>query len=120
PDSTRAMRPGTISSALCTGRFRPRPGRARARSAVSPPLPGLRPRALLASVPPMSDVVTDPYVDLYAQRMAGMSASEVRALFAVASRPDVVSLAGGMPFVSALPAGDVRDVVDDVLREHGA
>jgi 2-aminoadipate transaminase len=32
-----------------------------------------------------------------------MVASEIRALFAVASRPAVVSLAGGMPFVSALP-----------------
>ena len=32
-----------------------------------------------------------------------MVASEIRALFAVASRPEVVSLAGGMPYVSALP-----------------
>src|SRR3989440_5875602 len=62
----------------------------------------------------------DPHLHRYAARAVGMSASEVRALFAVASRPDVVSLAGGMPFVSALPAGDVRDVVDEVLREHGA
>ena len=31
-------------------------------------------------------------------RAAGMTASEVRALFAVASRPEVVSLAGGMPY----------------------
>ena len=33
----------------------------------------------------------------YADRTAGLAASEVRALFAVASRPEVVSLAGGMP-----------------------
>ena len=45
----------------------------------------------------------DPWYDSYADRTAGLSASEVRALFAVASRPEVVSLAGGMPFVSALP-----------------
>ena len=42
---------------------------------------------------------------------AGMTASEIRALFAVASRPEVVSLAGGMPNIAALPldalAGDV-------------
>ncbi|CAN5538105.1 hypothetical protein BH09ACT4_BH09ACT4_05520 [soil metagenome] len=45
----------------------------------------------------------DPWYSHYAERTAGLSASEVRALFAVASRPEVVSLAGGMPFVSALP-----------------
>src|SRR6266540_1016565 len=66
----------------------------------------------------MTDLFVDPYIDLYADRMAGMSASEVRALFAVASRPDMVSLAGGMPFVNAIPAGDVMDVVDGVLRKH--
>jgi hypothetical protein len=32
-----------------------------------------------------------------------MTASEIRALFAVASRPEVVSLAGGMPNLTALP-----------------
>ncbi|HEX9376123.1 MAG TPA: PLP-dependent aminotransferase family protein [Actinomycetota bacterium] len=68
----------------------------------------------------MTDLFVDPYIDLYADRMAGMSASEVRALFAVASRPDVVSLAGGMPFVSALPTGDVLDAVESVLRQHGS
>jgi 2-aminoadipate transaminase len=45
----------------------------------------------------------DPWYSHYAARTAGLSASEVRALFAVASRPEVVSLAGGMPFVSAIP-----------------
>src|SRR5438309_5112192 len=49
--------------------------------------------------------------------MGGMSASEVRALFAVASRPEVVSLAGGMPFVQALPAEDVLQVVRSVLED---
>jgi 2-aminoadipate transaminase len=73
-----------------------------------------------AHVDSPTDADVDPYVDLYADRMAGMSASEVRALFAVASRPDVVSLAGGMPFVSALPGGDVEDVVLGVLRDHGS
>ena len=45
----------------------------------------------------------DRFVDSYAVRTAGMTASEVRALFAVASRPAVISLAGGMPYVAALP-----------------
>jgi hypothetical protein len=45
----------------------------------------------------------DPYAAAYAARAHGMTASEIRALFAVASRPEIVSLAGGMPNLSALP-----------------
>ena len=52
---------------------------------------------------PGSGISLDPWFDNYADRASGLSASEVRALFAVASRPEVVSLAGGMPFVAALP-----------------
>jgi DNA-binding transcriptional MocR family regulator len=61
----------------------------------------------------------DPWYDSYAERTAGLSASEVRALFAVASRPEVVSLAGGMPFVSALPKDRLDDTLDRVMRERG-
>jgi 2-aminoadipate transaminase len=67
----------------------------------------------------MAEFSVDPYVDLYARRTGGMSASEVRALFAVAARPEVVSLAGGMPYVQALPHEDVIDVVRAVLAERG-
>ena len=56
----------------------------------------------------------------YAARSAGMTASEVRALFAVAARPEVISLAGGMPFVQALPADEVLRVVSEVLTERAA
>ena len=44
----------------------------------------------------------DTWKHAYAARAANLSVSEVRALFAVVSRPEVVSLAGGMPDVSAL------------------
>ena len=62
----------------------------------------------------------DPWYGLYADRTAGLSASEVRALFAVASRPEVVSLAGGMPFVRALPLESVTASMERVMREQGA
>jgi len=62
----------------------------------------------------------DQWYDHYADRTAGLSASEVRALFAVASRPEVVSLAGGMPFVSALPRDVITSAMDTVMRENGA
>jgi 2-aminoadipate transaminase len=68
----------------------------------------------------MAEFPIDRFVHLYAQRAGGMSASEVRALFAVAARPDVVSLAGGMPFVQALPHEDVLDVVAQAFAEHGS
>ena len=67
----------------------------------------------------MAEFSIDRFVDRYAERTSGMSASEVRALFAVASRPDVVSLAGGMPYVEALPAQDVLEVATEVVRDLG-
>jgi len=56
----------------------------------------------------------------YAARSTGMTASEVRALFAVAARPEVISLAGGMPFVQALPSEEVLRVVSEVLTDRAA
>ncbi len=61
----------------------------------------------------------DQWYSHYADRTAGLAASEVRALFAVASRPEVVSLAGGMPFVSALPKELVSGAMERVMRESG-
>jgi 2-aminoadipate transaminase len=68
----------------------------------------------------MAEFSIDRFVELYAERAQGMSASEVRALFAVASRPDVVSLAGGMPFVQAIDPDAVTEVVAEAFSEHGS
>jgi 2-aminoadipate transaminase len=62
----------------------------------------------------------DPWVDSYAARAHNMRASEIRALFAVASRPEVVSLAGGMPFVQALPVEMLASTAQRLLYERGA
>jgi 2-aminoadipate transaminase len=79
-------------------------------------------------VPPGRDTLTssragvtrlDPYADRYAERTAGMRASEIRALFAVASRPEVVSLAGGMPNISGLPLDAVADSMADLVIRQG-
>lgn len=61
----------------------------------------------------------DAYIDRYAARATGMVASEIRALFAVASRPEVVSLAGGMPYVTALPLDTVGELVADIVARRG-
>jgi len=62
----------------------------------------------------------DRWYGQYADRTSGLAASEVRALFAVASRPEVVSLAGGMPYVSALPQELVTAAMERVMRDNGA
>src|SRR5262245_5029699 len=61
----------------------------------------------------------DPHLHRYAARAVGMTASEVRALFAVASRPAVVSLAGGMPNLSALPLDSIAAEVAGVIARNG-
>jgi DNA-binding transcriptional MocR family regulator len=62
----------------------------------------------------------DRWVGTYAERTAGMTASQIRALFAVASRPEVVSLAGGMPYLNALPFDIVGEAVSKLVAEQGA
>ena len=56
----------------------------------------------------------------FAVRAAHMKPSEIRSLFAVASRPEIVSLAGGMPNLSALPMGMMADVVQKLIATNGA
>lgn len=68
----------------------------------------------------MTEVQLDRYQDRYARRARGMVASEIRALFAVATRPEIVSLAGGMPYTAALDAEAVTAVTETVMREVGA
>jgi 2-aminoadipate transaminase len=61
----------------------------------------------------------DPHLDRYAARTAGMTASEIRALFAVASRPEVVSLAGGMPNLAALPLDSLSVEIGELIATEG-
>ncbi|MCA1824059.1 MAG: PLP-dependent aminotransferase family protein [Mycobacteriales bacterium] len=68
----------------------------------------------------MTSVPLDAFGDRFAARTAGMTASEIRALFAVASRPEVVSLAGGMPYTAALPLDAVGELARDLVVTDGA
>lgn len=56
----------------------------------------------------------------FAARAVGMQPSEIRSLFAVASRPEIVSLAGGMPNLSALPMEMMADVVHNLISTNGS
>jgi DNA-binding transcriptional MocR family regulator len=61
----------------------------------------------------------DHWLDSYAARANTLSVSEVRALFAVVSRPEVVSLAGGMPYVSALPKELLESSYESMMASRG-
>ncbi|WP_062204991.1 PLP-dependent aminotransferase family protein [Demequina salsinemoris] len=61
----------------------------------------------------------DPWYGSYAARAHEMRASEIRALFAVASRPEVVSLAGGMPYIGGLPLEELGDMMKRLIVEQG-
>jgi 2-aminoadipate transaminase len=67
----------------------------------------------------MSGTTQDDYTDRYARRVRGMTTSEIRALFAVASRPEVVSLAGGSPYIAALPLDAVGEMLGKLAAEQG-
>lgn len=45
--------------------------------------------------------------------------SEIRALFSVVSRPEVVSLAGGMPNLRDLPLGDIGEMTAKLIETEG-
>jgi 2-aminoadipate transaminase len=61
----------------------------------------------------------DPHVQRYAQRTSAMRASAIRALFAVANRPEVVSLAGGMPYLRSLPLESLAAEAAALVAEDG-
>ncbi|MFD3643083.1 aminotransferase-like domain-containing protein [Streptomyces griseus] len=56
----------------------------------------------------------------FADRAHAMVPSETRALFSMAARDDVVSLAGGMPSPDALPVAALGAVLGDVIAAEGA
>ena len=69
--------------------------------------------------PSRRDTRLDRYVDAYAERTHGLQVSAVRALFAVANRPEVVSLAGGMPNIADLPREALGRAIDRLIAERG-
>ena len=70
-------------------------------------------------VQPVAGTRLDPWIDSYAERTHGMRASEIRALFAVANRPEVVSLAGGMPYLEGLPLEALAQSAHDLVLTRG-
>lgn len=67
----------------------------------------------------LPDLPNDPWKNFYSDRAHYLQASEIRALFAVANQPEIVSLAGGMPYLKGMPFADVAEKVKDLIIEKG-
>jgi len=65
-------------------------------------------------------IVFDRWDGRYARRMAGVRSSAVRDLFAAASRPDMISFAGGMPDVARVPAEAAAMAASEAVLHEGA
>ena len=55
----------------------------------------------------------------FAERMGGIKASDIRQLLAVASKPEIISFAGGLPAPELFPVADMKAAFDAVLDESG-
>jgi 2-aminoadipate transaminase len=60
------------------------------------------------------------YAGLFAQRTQGMKSSAMRDMMAITARPDVISLAGGLPDTTTFPAEDVAALMARVAAGASA
>src|SRR6188472_3307825 len=60
------------------------------------------------------------YAGLFATRTQGMKSSAMRDLMAITARPEIISLAGGLPDTSTFPAEDVAALMARVAADASA
>ena len=96
---------------LDPARVNPNPEwRSRRRSGVAPPSPLTRTR--------ISDL--ERYAGLFAQRTAVMRSSAMRDLMEITARPEVISLAGGLPDTSTFPPESFAAQMTRIAQESSA
>jgi len=64
--------------------------------------------------------VLDPFGEKYAHRTSSMLSSEIRDLLEVTARPDIISLAGGLPYTQAFDPRVIMRLVRRVVEEDCA
>ena len=64
--------------------------------------------------------VLDPFGGHYAHRTSDMYSSEIRDLLSVTARPDIISMAGGLPYTQAFDPDVILELVRRVLAEDYA
>jgi len=52
----------------------------------------------------------------FAERALGMKASDIRELLELTQRPEIISLAGGLPNTKAFPADQIAQICTDILK----
>lgn len=57
------------------------------------------------------------YAGLFAERTKVMTSSAMRDLMAITERPEVISLAGGLPDTSTFPVESFREIMEDIAQE---
>src|SRR5215217_7739088 len=60
------------------------------------------------------------YAGLFAQRTQGMKSSAMRDMMAITARPEIISLAGGLPDTTLFPAEDVAALMARVAADASA
>jgi 2-aminoadipate transaminase len=68
----------------------------------------------------MSRTTLDPFEDRYARRVFGMRSSAMRDLMAITQRPEVISLAGGLPDTGAFDRDVLSSLVSRIAQDEGA
>lgn len=68
----------------------------------------------------MTRIDFDKYEDFYAKRTGGMRSSVMRDLMAITARPDVITLAGGLPNTESFPAKTLARVTHEVSMHSSA
>ncbi len=62
----------------------------------------------------------DNWIEEYSTRTEGMRSSEIRDLLKVTARPDIISLAGGLPYTKGFKMDNLIEATKDVMQESGA
>ena len=58
--------------------------------------------------------------DFYSENAAKMNASAIREILKLVQKPEVISLAGGMPDPETFPVEDIKIILQEVLEENSA
>ncbi|MCL6105907.1 MAG: PLP-dependent aminotransferase family protein [Actinobacteria bacterium] len=68
----------------------------------------------------MTKIGIDKYEEFYAKRTGGLRSSVMRDLMAVTARPDVITLAGGLPSTESFPARTLAKITHEISMNSSA
>jgi len=63
----------------------------------------------------MPEFIFDKWSDIYARRAVALRSSQIRDLFSVTSRPEIISFAGGQPYTKPVEATDIVSSTKEAL-----